>query len=98
MVIAPTVVGTSIDNSVHLYHRYKEMGKKNLMLALRSTGGAAFLSSATNICGFLGLAFVSHSGLRSIGNLAILGMTACLITTLLFFPALLQFLEDRRKN
>ena len=96
MVIAPTVVGTSIDNSVHLYHRYKEMGRTNLMNAVRSTGGAAFLSSATNICGFLGLVFVNHQGLRSIGNLAVLGMTACLTTTLLFFPALLQFLEDRR--
>lgn len=97
MVIAPTVVGTSIDNSVHLYHRYKEMGRTNLMAAVRSTGGAALLSSATNICGFLGLAFVNHMGLRSIGNLAILGMSACLLTTLIFFPALLQFLEDRRR-
>ncbi len=96
MVIAPTVVGTSIDNSVHLYHRYKELGRTNLMVAVRSTGGAAFLSSATNICGFLGLAFVNHKGLRSIGDLAILGMTACLLTTLIFFPALLQYLEDRR--
>jgi len=98
MVIAPTVVGTSIDNSVHLYHRYKEMGKTNLMTAVRSTGGAALLSSATNICGFLGLAFVNHAGLRSIGNLAVLGMSACLLTTLIFFPALLQFLEDRRNR
>lgn len=98
MVIAPTVVGTSIDNSVHLYHRYKELGKTNLMTAVRSTGGAALLSSATNICGFLGLAFVNHAGLRSIGNLAILGMSACLITTLIFFPALLQFMEDRRNR
>ncbi len=96
MVIAPTVVGTSIDNSVHLYHRYKELGRTNLMAAVRSTGGAALLSSATNICGFLGLAFVNHMGLKSIGNLAVLGMSACLLTTLLFFPALLQYLEDRR--
>jgi len=98
MVIAPTVVGTSIDNSVHLYHRYKEMGRTHLMDAVRSTGGAAFLSSATNICGFMGLVFVNHAGLRSIGNLAVLGMTACLTTTLLFFPALLQILENRRNR
>jgi len=98
MVIAPTVVGTSIDNSVHIYHRYKELGKTNLMTAVRSTGGASLLSSATNICGFLGLAFVNHAGLRSIGDLAVLGMSACLLTTLIFFPALLQYLEDRRNS
>lgn len=97
MVVLPIVVGTSIDNAVHLYHRYKEMGKGSLISALRSTGGAALMSSMTNICGFLGLVFASHNGLRSIGSLAVTGMVACLITTLVYFPALLQVLEDRRK-
>lgn len=97
MVVAPTVVGTSIDNSVHLYHRYKEMGKGSLMKALRSTGSAALMSSLTNIFGFLGLAFAAHIGLRSIGILAVTGMISCLLTTLVFFPALLQFIEDREK-
>lgn len=95
MVVAPTVVGTSIDNAVHIYHRYKEMGKGSLMAALKSSGGAALMSSMTNICGFLGLVFATHNGLRSIGELAVTGMVACLITTLVFFPALLQVLEDR---
>ncbi|MFH1874217.1 MAG: MMPL family transporter [Pseudomonadota bacterium] len=96
MIAAPIVVGTSIDNSVHLYHRYKEMGKGSLIYALRSTGGAAFMSSMTNICGFLGLVFAFHNGLQSIGDLAVTGMVACLITTLVFFPALLQVIEDRK--
>jgi predicted RND superfamily exporter protein len=94
MVVAPTVVGTSIDNAVHVYHRYKEMGKGSLMAALKSSGGAALMSSMTNICGFLGLVFAAHNGLRSIGDLAVTGMAACLITTLVFFPALLQIIED----
>ena len=91
------MVGTSIDNSVHLYHRYKETGKGSLMSALRSTGGAALMSSLTNIFGFMGLVFASHNGLRSIGDLAITGMVACMLTTLVYFPALLQVLEDRKK-
>lgn len=97
IVVAATVVGTSIDNSVHIYHRYKEMGKGHLMEALRSSGGAALMSSLTNIFGFMGLVFASHNGLRSIGDLAVTGMMACLFTTLIYFPALLQYLEDRRK-
>ncbi len=97
MIAAPIVVGTSIDNSVHIYHRYKEMGKGSLIYALRSSGGAAFMSSMTNICGFLGLVFAFHAGLQSIGDLAVTGMVACLITTLVFFPALLQVIEDRKK-
>ena len=97
IVVAATVVGTSIDNSVHIYHRYKEMGKGHLMEALRSSGGAALMSSLTNIFGFMGLVFASHNGLRSIGDLAVTGMMACLFTTLVYFPALLQYMEDRRK-
>ena len=95
IVVAATVVGTSIDNSVHIYHRYKEMGRGRLMDALRSSGGAALMSSLTNIFGFLGLVFASHNRLRSIGHLAVTGMMACLFTTLVYFPALLQYLEDK---
>ncbi len=94
VVVAATVVGTSIDNSVHIYHRYRELGKGRLMDALRSSGGAALMSSLTNIFGFLGLAFASHNGLKSIGDLAVSGMVACLLTTLVYFPALIQYLED----
>jgi len=97
MIIVPTVFGTSIDNSIHIYHRYEEMGKKNLLKVLRTSGGAALMSSLTNIFGFLGLVVANHNGLSSIGTLAIAGMSACLFTTLIYFPATLQWLSDRKK-
>lgn len=96
IVVIPTAVGTSIDNSIHLYHRYREMGSGSIMRALASSGSAALTSSLTNILGFLGLVFTSHSGLKSIGTLAVAGLVGCLITTLIYFPALLQVLEDRK--
>jgi predicted RND superfamily exporter protein len=95
MVVIPISVGTSIDNSIHLYHRYKELGRGSIIAAMKSSGSAALTSSLTNIFGFLGLCFTFHSGLKSIGMLAVAGLVACLLTTLLFFPALLQVLEDR---
>lgn len=97
MIIVPTVFGTSIDNSIHIYHRFEEMGKKNLLLVLRTSGGAALMSSLTNIFGFLGLAFANHLGLASIGRLAIVGMSACLFTTLIYFPAMLQWMGEKKK-
>lgn len=96
MIVVPTVFGTSIDNSIHIYHRYEEMGKKSLMKVLKTSGGAALMSSMTNILGFLGLVFANHSGLSSIGTLAIAGMSGCLFTTLIYFPALLQWIADRK--
>ncbi|PIR16949.1 MAG: hypothetical protein COV46_06140 [Deltaproteobacteria bacterium CG11_big_fil_rev_8_21_14_0_20_49_13] len=98
MIVVPTVFGTSIDNSIHIYHRYEEMGKKSLMKVLKTSGGAALMSSMTNILGFLGLVFANHSGLSSIGKLAIAGMSGCLFTTLIYFPAALQWLSDRRSG
>lgn len=98
MVVIPTAVGTSIDNSIHIYHRYKELGKGSIMEVLKSSGGASLMSSLTNIFGFLGLVFTSHAGLRSIGSLAVAGLTACLITTLVYFPAMIQFIEDRAES
>jgi predicted RND superfamily exporter protein len=93
MIVIPTVFGTSIDNSIHIYHRYEEMGKSSLMKVVKTSGGAALMSSLTNILGFLGLVFANHLGLASIGKLAIVGMSACLFTTLVYFPALLERME-----
>ena len=98
MIVIPTVFGTSIDNSIHIYHRFEEMGKKSLMKVLKTSGGAALMSSLTNIFGFLGLVFANHRGLSSIGVLAIAGMMACLFTTLIYFPAALEYLTSRKQN
>lgn len=98
IVVIPTSVGTSIDNSIHLLHRYRELGKGSVVAALESSGGAALTSSLTNIFGFLGLCFTFHSGLRSIGTLAVAGLAACLLTTLVYFPAVLQAWEDYKRR
>lgn len=96
MIIIPAVMGMSIDNSIHIYHRYEELGRGSLPKVLASTGIAAMLASLTNASGFLGLLFCAHRGLYSIGLLAVIGVATCLISTLVFLPALLQFLEHIR--
>ena len=39
-----------------------------------------------------------HEGLRSIGNLAVIGLTCTLIGAILSMPALLQVLENRAER
>ncbi|OGQ58261.1 MAG: hypothetical protein A3I75_07810 [Deltaproteobacteria bacterium RIFCSPLOWO2_02_FULL_50_16] len=95
MIIIPAVMGMSIDNSIHIYHRYEELGRGSLSKVLSSTGLAALLSSLTNASGFFGLLFCAHRGLYSIGLLAVIGVGTCLLSTLIFLPATLQFLEHR---
>ncbi len=96
MIIIPAVMGMSIDNSIHIYHRYEELGRGSLAKVLSSTGVASLLASLTNASGFLGLLFCVHRGLYSIGLLAVIGVVTCLVSTLVFLPALLQFLEHLR--
>jgi len=95
MVMIPAVMGMSVDNSIHVYHRYSELGKGSLSKVLSTTGIAAALASLTNASGFVGLAFCNHGGLRSMGIVAVIGVITCLITTLVFLPLILQFLEWR---
>ncbi|MBI2982062.1 MAG: MMPL family transporter [Deltaproteobacteria bacterium] len=93
MIIIPSIMGMSIDNGIHLMHRYKELGKGSLKKVISTTGIAALLSSLTNAGGFIGLLFSIHRGLYSIGLLAVLGVGTCLLSTLVFLPLLLKLRE-----
>jgi uncharacterized protein len=88
--IVPIIVGVSIDNAVHIYHRYLEGGPHSIPQVLRYTATATALSSATNMFGFGAMIVAHHAGLRSVGTLAILGITLTFISTSIFFPLALQ--------
>jgi predicted RND superfamily exporter protein len=54
------------------------------------------MGSLTTMVGFAGLLLSFHPGLKSIGQLAVIGIGATLVAALVFLPALLQWREDRR--
>lgn len=95
IVMIPAVMGMSVDNAIHVYHRYLELGKGSLGKVLGTTGIAAVLASMTNAAGFVGLTFSFHGGLQSMGKLAVIGVVTCLLSTLLFMPLLLNWREKR---
>ena len=96
LVVLPTVLGIGNDGGVHLTHRYREEGPGSVRRVLRSTGEHVTMGALTNLIGFGGLLLSSHPGLRSIGVLAVAGIGATLAATLVFYPALLQVIEDNR--
>src|SRR4029453_3923571 len=63
MVMIPWIMGMSIDNSIHVYHSYEELGKGSLGRVLGSAGLSSLLASLTNAAGFLGLLFCHPGGL-----------------------------------
>ncbi|RMH53643.1 MAG: transporter [Bacteroidetes bacterium] len=95
LVVLPAVLGIGNDAGVHFVHRYFEEGRGSILYVLRSTGEHITMGSLTTMIGFAGLLLSFHPGLRSIGELAVVGIGTTLLAALVFLPALLQWLEER---
>lgn len=95
LVVLPAILGIGCDSGVHLAHRYREEGKNSMWQVLSSTGQHITMGSFTTMLGFAGLVLTVHPGLQSIGIMAVLGTGMTLLTSILFLPALIQWLEDR---
>lgn len=96
LLVIPTMVGIGIDASVHLYHAYLERGQGSLRQVMRVNGGAVLVSSLTTAVGFFGSMMTTHNGLRSIGVLALLGISLSTAAALITTPLLLSFKERYR--
>ncbi len=93
LIALPLLVGMGQDDSLHILHRYREEGPASLAFVLRETGGAVFLTTLTTVIGFSSMLFVQHQGLLSLGRTAVLGMTLCLVSSVLVVPACLRIGE-----
>ncbi|MFH1462902.1 MAG: MMPL family transporter [Pseudomonadota bacterium] len=93
LIVVPSLIGMGIDNAVHVWHRYRQEGPGSLRLVVRRTGIAALLCSLTTAVGFGSALIAHHLGLRSMGWLAILGLSTTFVSATLFFPALLSLGE-----
>lgn len=93
VIIIPALIGIGIDDGIHFYMRYLELGKGSLAKVMRQVGAAVVMTSITSMIGFGGLAITNYNGLKSIGHLAIVGIFAALIATLLLMPTLIWLAE-----
>lgn len=95
--ILPVCVGISLDNAIHVYHRWRESGPGSIPLVLRHTTSANALASSTNLLGFAALGLTHHEGLRSVAWLAMIGVTATYVSTTLWFPMVFATIDARRR-
>lgn len=96
--ILPVCVGISLDNAIHVYHRWRESGPGSIPMVLRHTTSANALASTTNLLGFAALALTHHEGLRSVAWLAMIGVTATYVSTTLWFPMVFATIDARRTD
>lgn len=92
----PLIIGIGIDSSIHLMHRLRETSPDIDFNKLNATGQAIFITSFTTIIGFSSLTRINHPGMANLGFAVAIGMTICLIYTLLLLPSLYSLKHRRR--
>ena len=90
----PIVLGVSVDEGVHLVHRFREENG-DLFRTLAGAGRSVILTSLTTITGFGFLMFTEHRGLASFATAVTLGVAAALVFSLLLLPPVLGFWGGR---
>lgn len=89
----PLLIGLGIDSGIHVIHRYNECG--SVGFAVQTTGRAIIASSLGNIGSFGVLVFTDNKGTAALGATLCIGMTACLLLSVTFLPAILSWLDRR---
>lgn len=89
VVAIPALLGMAVDNGVHYHHRWVELARDTRSVQAELFGPVS-VCTFTNMLGYAGLMFTNHPGLRSIGQVACLGMGCLWLTSGLLLPALLN--------
>ncbi len=93
IMILPMIVGIGLDDGVHFTNTYRQTAPLYRPDGLRRTGRAVVLTSLTTLIGFGSITLSHYPGLRSMGYVSVLGITACMAASLIILPAFFQIME-----
>jgi hypothetical protein len=93
----PITFGIGVDYAVNVASRWELDGAASMEDAVRTTGGAVVLCSATTIIGYSSLLLAQNRALFLFGLLAVLGEIACLSTAVVVMPAFVEWAIERRR-
>jgi predicted RND superfamily exporter protein len=92
----PVTFGIGVDYAVNVMQRYYADGSRDILKALRTTGGAVVLCSLTTMLGYFALVGSHNQGIRSLGEVAVVGEICCLAAAVLLLPSFWYLVERRR--
>jgi uncharacterized protein len=98
MIAFPILVGVGIDNAVHVIHDFLGRDRSRAYKLKTSTFKGIFVAGLTTVLGFGSLSISSHLGLSSLGLLLALGVSACMVCSVLWLPNLLQLVPLKARN
>jgi predicted RND superfamily exporter protein len=87
VAILPMLLGLGIDFGIYMVHRVHRQSRQHVGEAVHLTGVAIGLSAFTTQLAFGTLALSQNQGLASVGVVTLLGLTACLLASLVTLPA-----------
>jgi len=96
IIVLPLIIGIGVDSGVHVLRRYLE--NHNIEEVMNTTGMAVVMAALTTVVGFASLILANHQGLNSIGELAVIGVFACLASATIAFPAVLKLYDRYREK
>jgi uncharacterized protein len=88
-IALPVTFGIAVDYPVNFLTRLRGDPKRDVLGALRGTGGAIILCSLTTLLGYTALLASVNQAIRSLGLLCVLGELACVTAATLLLPAVL---------
>ena len=95
IIVLPMIVGIGIDDGVHLTNSYRRAHQGDLAKGITKTGRAIVLTSLTTIAGFGSISLAHYPGLQSMGYVAIIGITACLIASVVALPVVFSLIGSK---
>jgi len=94
MIAFPLILGVGADNGVHVLHDYRARDRRCRYLLNYATGRGIMVAALTTVLGFGTLMLAQHRGIASLGLVLALGVTCCMLTSLIVLPALLSLLHE----
>lgn len=82
----PILLGIGIDVIIHLLHRLAEEGPGGVRRAMSTTGVAATVSTLTTILSFSSLLLAGNRGVRDLGVLVVVGLSAVFLASAIMLP------------
>lgn len=95
VIAFPLILGVGVDNGVHVLHDYllrRAAGRSTISYPI---GRGVLVKALTSMIGFGTLMISSERGLAGLGFSLTLGVGCCMLTALVFLPALLRVLGGR---
>jgi hypothetical protein len=96
LIVIPMIVGIGIDDGVHFTNTYVKSEHLNFSESMFQTGRAVILTSLTTLVGFGSIALSHYPGLRSMGYVAVIGIGACMLASIVVLPAIFSLMRNKK--